>query len=66
MTDNIGTLGGLCNRKACRAPKATMYNLHTNAHYCRPCSFMLDDVFKREDMAPMEDRSAELVTLELS
>lgn len=41
--DAIGTLGGLCNRKACRAPGATWYNHGTRAYYCQPCAFRIND-----------------------
>ena len=38
----IGTLGGLCNRTACRAPNARWFNKSTQKHYCEPCAAVLN------------------------
>jgi hypothetical protein len=38
----IGTLHGLCNRTACRAPDATWFNKSTRKHYCEECAHVLN------------------------
>lgn len=43
MTAEVGVLGGLCNRKACRAPGATWYNSGSYAYYCPSCAFKINE-----------------------
>ena len=38
----IGSYLGLCNRTACRAPKANWYNHSTRKYYCFDCAIMLN------------------------
>lgn len=48
MTETVGEFGGLCNRKACRAPSAEWYNHSTMKYYCHVCAHTLNEL-NRED-----------------
>ncbi len=40
---HIGSLGGLCNRSACRAPGANWYHRFTRKHYCQRCAIRINE-----------------------